>query len=167
MKTMAILLVFGTLAHAAEPRAVGPVELKEVTMVELDKAVASNKGKVVVIDLWFLGCAPCVKKFPQLVNHHKALGKDGLVCMSLNVEPEELKKQDKVLEFLKKQEADFPNFIVKDDEKNRDKWQEKYDANGTPSYVVFDRTGKFVPVPDEIKTESDMKQFLQKLLEAK
>ena len=116
MKTILITL-FTTLAIgpwcvAAEPKAVGPVELKETTIVDLDKAVAANKGKVVVIDLWFLGCAPCVKKFPQLVNHHKAMGKDGLVCMSLNVEPEELKKQDKVLEFLKKQEADFPNFIV-------------------------------------------------------
>jgi hypothetical protein len=33
----------------------GSVTLTPVTVADLDKAVASHKGKVVVIDCWFLG----------------------------------------------------------------------------------------------------------------
>ncbi|MCU0706141.1 MAG: hypothetical protein MUF18_19430 [Fimbriiglobus sp.] len=34
---------------------VGPVELTPVTAADLDKAIAAHKGKVVLIDCWFLG----------------------------------------------------------------------------------------------------------------
>lgn len=37
------------------PAATDKVELTAVTVADLDRAIASHKGKVVVIDAWFLG----------------------------------------------------------------------------------------------------------------
>lgn len=34
---------------------VGTIDLEQVTVAELDQAIASHKGKVVLIDVWFLG----------------------------------------------------------------------------------------------------------------
>ena len=142
------------------------VKLQQVTVAELEKAIADQKGKVVVLDIWFLGCAPCVKKFPTFVEMSNAYAADGLVCMSVDVEMDENDKKDKVLEFLKEKQATFANYIIKDDEKVRDAWQKKNDADATPSYVVFNRKGERVPVPQSIKPD-DMKALVKKLLDEK
>jgi len=159
--------MIATMGCGAGERAnVGPVEFKETTVAELEKLIADNKGKVVLIDAWFLGCAPCVKKFPNLVDLHVKFAKEGLVCISLNVYPEEIKEKNKVLEFLKKQGADFPNLIFKDDDKKVDDWQEKYDAVSTPAYVLFDRKGERKIISEKAKPQ-EVEEIVKKLLEAK
>jgi thiol-disulfide isomerase/thioredoxin len=142
------------------------VELKPVKVVELEKLVADQKGKVVVLDIWFLGCAPCVKKFPHFVKLHNDYAADGLVCMSVDVEMSENEKRDKVLEFLKEKGAGFTNVIIDDTELARDAWQERNDANATPSYVVYNRKGERVPVNQSIKPE-EMVALVKKLLAEK
>lgn len=145
---------------------VGKIELQETTVAGLEKRIAENKGKVVMIDVWFLGCAPCVKKFPHFVDLHDSYAKEGLVCISLDVYGEELKESGKVLEFLKKQDADTINLIFKDDDKTIDAWQEGNDAVSTPAYVVFDRKGNRRSVPNPAKPK-DVEAFVKKLLDEK
>lgn len=47
----------GTSTNTPAPPAGSPgkVELTRVSVAELDAAIASHKGKVVLIDAWFLG----------------------------------------------------------------------------------------------------------------
>jgi thiol-disulfide isomerase/thioredoxin len=142
------------------------IDLKPVKVAELEKLVAEQKGKVVVLDIWFLGCAPCVKKFPSFVELHNTYAADGLVCMSVDVEMNENEKRDKVLEFLKEKGAGFTNLIIDDKELARDAWQERNDANATPSYVVYNRKGERVPVNQSIKAE-EMTKLVKKLLAEK
>ncbi len=140
-----------------------PVELRAVNVNELDAELAKHRGKVVLIDVWFLGCAPCVKRFPKFVELHRELRGDGLVCISLNVYPEELKKKDKVLEFLKDQKANTINLIVDDTEKALGAWQDKYDAGPTPSYVILNRKGEWVKTPQP-EDKENVTRTLKKLL---
>lgn len=141
-----------------------PIELKPVTIAELDDEIASHKGKVVLIDVWFLGCAPCVKKFPEFVELHRELASEGLVCISLNAYQEENKKRDKVLAFLSEKQADTINLIINEPNSNRfEDWIDKYDCRATPSNVIFDRKGKRVVGP-EPATKENMMKFLKKLL---
>ena len=142
------------------------VELAAVKIAELEKLVADQKGKVVVLDIWFLGCAPCVKKFPSFVELHNTFAAEGLVCMSVDIEMSENEKKDKVLEFLKEKGATFTNVIIDDKEAARDAWQERNDANATPSYVVYNRKGERVPVNQSIKPE-EMQTLAKKLLAEK
>ncbi|MGL6095070.1 MAG: TlpA family protein disulfide reductase [Fimbriiglobus sp.] len=129
------------------PTATRPVELTEVSVAGLDAAVRENRGKVVLLDVWFLGCGPCLKKFPHIVELHRKYADSGLVVMSVDVLPEELTRKDQVLEFLRKQGAAFPNFIIRDDDKVLDAWTEKYHADMTPATVLFDRDGMWVRTP--------------------
>jgi hypothetical protein len=107
-----------------------------------------------------------VKKFPHLVQMHREHAQDGLVCMSLDVSEDELTSQNKVLDFLKKQGAAFPNFILKDDEKARDEFLDKYNLNITPAVLLFDRSGKRVNVPDGASQE-ELERLVKDLLAAK
>jgi hypothetical protein len=90
-----------------------------------------------------------VKKFPHLVQLHRKLSADGLACVSLNVEQDATKDRGEVIEFLQKHEAGFANLIFRDSGKAIDSWREAHDALGLPAYVLFDRGGKRVAVPDE------------------
>ena len=162
---LAFSLFTGAL-DAAEPKTDQPVELRAVKIAALNEEIARHKGKVILIDIWFRGCAPCVKRFPKFVDLHRELKNEGLVCISLDVYGEELKTKDKVLEFLKEQGADTINLIVDDDEKTLDVWQAKYDAAATPSYVVFDRKGEWVKTPQP-ESKENVSMLLKKLLAEK
>ena len=164
--TFALGILVGCAPPPPPPVTAKPVELKEVTIAELETEIASYKGKVVLIDVWFLGCRPCKEKMPQFVELHRELGPEGLVCMTLDVYEEELKSKDKVLDFLKQKGADTLNFIVRDEVAKRDVWQRKYDADATPAYVAFDRSGKNVR-PPEPSDKASMTRFLKKLLDEK
>lgn len=135
------------------------VELKEASVADLTSAVAAQKGKVVVIDCWFLACGPCVKKFPHVVGVHERLAAEGMVLMSLDILQDELTEKDNVVAFLKKQNAAFPNFIFKDKQATVDKWQETHDAEATPALVVFNRKGEWVKTPDSVTKEKDPEKY--------
>jgi hypothetical protein len=107
-----------------------------------------------------------VKKFPHLVQMHRELAKDGLVAVSLNVMESELKSQDRVLDFLKRQGAAFPNYILKDTEENRDAFLTKYKLEFTPAVILFDRTGARVRLPDDVGDE-ELEKTVKELLAAK
>lgn len=136
---------------ADEPKG---VDVTEVRAAELTKALQAHKGKVVLIDCWATWCAPCVKKFPHLVELHKKYAEKGLVCVSLSMDkaggdPDDYKKE-KVLKFLKDKGATFPNFIVSEPKKDEEallKFLGDYSA--IPYMVMYDRAGKKVWVSDE------------------
>ena len=89
-----------------------------VTLVDFDgiqRQIASQRGKVVVVDGWSLSCAPCMKEFHNLVELDKRFGDDDLACMSLSFDyegggsPEEVKPR--VLDFLRSKQATFTNML--------------------------------------------------------
>lgn len=94
---------------------------------------------------------------------HRKYAGDGLVVMSLDIEPDEWEQKDKVLKFLTGQEATFPNYIFKDRRQKVDDWLERYDAFAVPALVVFDRNGKRVPVPP-LPTPEEEEAFVRKVL---
>lgn len=140
-----------------------PVTVTKVNYEELDKAVKAHKGKVVVIDVWFRGCAPCVKKFPHLVEMHKKYGPKGLVCVSLNPVDTDAKDRAKVEKFLTEKGAAFPNYILDDTEEHWKTWNPKYPTNVTPTVMLFNRKGERVKVieePEAEKVEEDVVKLL-------
>ncbi len=143
-----------------------PVELRSISTAQYEEEIAAHQGKVVLVDVWFLGCSPCVKKFPEFVQLHRELGPQGLVCISLDVRPEELKKKDDVLLFLKQQGADTINLIFNDHRDKLDEWFDKYDCRYTPSTLIYNRRGERVPAPEPADKDS-MTRALKKLLDEK
>ena len=164
MRTL-VLALAAAVAVTPAATAADKVELKEASVADLTKAVAAHKGQVVVIDCWFLGCAPCKKKFPYMVAVHKKLAADGMVFMSLDILPDDAKEKDKVLDFLTKQGAAFPNYLFADKQEVIDKWQEKYEAEAAPAIVVFNRKGEWVKTPAAVADEKDPQKYADKMAE--
>src|SRR5262249_2462793 len=86
-----------------------PIKMKDF----LEKQVANNKAKVVLIDVWGFFCPPCKEEFPNLVRLHHAYAEKGLVCISLSLDyNEELKK--KSVKFLNDNKAVCANFWLEE-----------------------------------------------------
>ena len=106
--------------------------------------VAQHKGKVVVLDLWSTSCEPCMTEFPHLVELHKQHG-DKLVCLSASCDYAGIKSKPpetyhaRVLEFLTKQNAAFPNVLLTVES---DVLFEKIELASIPAVYVFGPDGK-------------------------
>lgn len=94
---------------------------------------------------------------------HRKYAADGLVVISLDIEPDEWEEKGKVLKFLTDQKADFPNYLFVDRRQVVDDWLEKHEGTPTPAVVLFDRDGKRVKVPD-FKDPGEEEAFVKQVL---
>lgn len=145
----AAVLLAGCEAESGKPaatrKATPDAELTEATADALDRAVRECKGSVVLVDFWALWCGPCLERFPHLVALHRKYSDLGLVCVSVNLDPPE--RVEAVRDFLTRQRAAFPNFLVTDH--GTREGDKKLAAafgltNAIPFMAVFDRDGRRV-----------------------
>ncbi len=95
---------------------------------------------------------------------HRKYGKDGLACLSVSVD--EVKDQGKTLDFLKKQGAGFPNYLL---DEETEFWQNKWDMNAPPAVFVFDRDNRRAAKfdsgdPDKDFSYADVEKLVLELL---
>ncbi|MCE9532172.1 MAG: TlpA family protein disulfide reductase, partial [Planctomycetes bacterium] len=141
------------------------IKLVKIKADEVLKMIAQHQGKVVVVDVWGEFCAPCKKKFPHLVQLHKDLAKEGLVCISLSVDLEE--NFDGALEFLRKHGATFPNYILWDNDDNKDELEKKLAQRSPPIIHVFNRKGEKVHTWEGRIKEDEIDKLIKELLQEK
>jgi peroxiredoxin len=104
-----------------------------------------------------------MEEFPHLVEMQKKYKKDGLASVSVSVDdPSDPQTKEKVLKFLRKQNADFPNLIL--DEKP-EVWQKKFGIEGPPCVFVFDRTGKIAKKFSTGERYDTISKFVAELLQ--
>jgi len=148
--------------NAPLPEAPAEIKLEKIKAADVLKTIAAHKGKVVAVDVWADFCAPCKKKFPHLVQLHKDLAKEGLVCLSLSVDLDD--NFEGALAFLKRQGATFPNFILWDNDDNKDDLDKTFEHRRVPIFHVFDRQGKKVQTWEGAIKEDEIDQLIRKLL---
>lgn len=162
LRLLAIVSLFavGVLLGKAADEPIKVVNATEVRAPDLKKAIADQKGKVVLVDCWATWCAPCVKKFPHVVELHKKYAEKGLVCVSVSMDKFGLDDDEydksKIVKFLKEKGAAFPNFIVSEPKKDGAELEKILgDFTAIPYMVIYDRTGKRVWTSDMEKLDNE------------
>jgi thiol-disulfide isomerase/thioredoxin len=123
---------------SAKPEAA--VELADVTFAGLDRAIADEKGKVVLVDVWSTWCDVCKQEFHHLVEMHEKFSKDGLACVSVTTDNEMHKAE--ALQFLKSHKAHFANYRLSETNRNISKeLNDKYETDRQPILYLFNRKG--------------------------
>jgi thiol-disulfide isomerase/thioredoxin len=120
-----------------------PVDVREVDYSALDAALKERKGDVVLVDFWATWCGPCQERFPHLVERHKKYAPHGLVCVSVSLD--DPRAREKVLAFLHKHDATFPNFHLVRADKDEEKIVERFGyGGGIPHLALFGKNGSRV-----------------------
>ncbi len=157
MRTAALVFVSAALLSAAAPG------LTPVNEASYRAAVASAKGKVLVVDFWATWCLPCREEMPKLVRLGEQYRTRGVKLLTVSCdEPEQ---EAGAFDFLQTQRAPQPGYIKRavNDEKFIDSVDPKW-SGALPGLFVYDRQGKLVK---SFVGETDMaalEQVLKKLL---
>lgn len=69
------------------------------------------RGKVVLIDFWTIGCAPCIKEMPHVQALYDKYRNKGFEVIGLAADSDKAKKR--VLEIIKRQGATWPQYLDK------------------------------------------------------
>lgn len=93
--------------------------------------LSALKGKVVVLNFWFVECAPCIKEMPELNEIVKKYQGNEVEFLAITHN-----SKDQIAEFLKKKQFDYK--IIAESQNIID----AYKANAFPTHIVIDRDGK-------------------------
>ncbi|AWW32555.1 TlpA family protein disulfide reductase [Echinicola strongylocentroti] len=96
------------------------------------------KGKVVLLDFWFIGCAPCWKKFPDLQRFHEQYGDHPEVAIFAINRPMASDHPGQSFESIQKKGYDFN--VLQGDQKIMD----DFGIYVYPTVVVLNKDGKII-----------------------
>ena len=113
-------------------------------------------GKVVLVDFWASGCAPCKASFPAMTELHKRFAERGLVIVAVNVDDQ----RGAMESFLKKNPAPFA--VVRD---AAQKLVAATDVATMPTSFLLDREGRVRFLHHGFKGEETLKQYAKEIEE--
>ncbi|RZK76574.1 MAG: TlpA family protein disulfide reductase [Pedobacter sp.] len=95
------------------------------------------KGKVVLLDFWYISCPPCRDLMPKIQQLRQRFPEKDLVVIGINVR-DTSKKQ--VLKFLKEKKISYPQYYKSGTLK------EDYKLRAFPTSLILDKDGKVIKV---------------------
>ena len=110
----------------------------------IKRAIAAQRGHVVLVNFWATWCGPCVAEFPAIVQTSRRYKSQGLRVFAVSAD--QLKdRQTKVVPFLVKSGADFPAYLEKsaDPEEFIDAFDPAWQGD-LPRTIIYDRQGRRV-----------------------
>jgi thiol-disulfide isomerase/thioredoxin len=113
-----------------------PLEAAGWLNAEKPLTAEALRGNVVLIDFWSTDCPSCVSDTPELTRFRKRFADQGLLIVGLTHEP--ITELDRVKQYIESAKIDWPigygaGFTF-----------ELMGIRGTPTYVLYDRTGRSV-----------------------
>jgi peroxiredoxin len=98
--------------------------------------LASQRGKVVVLNFWATWCPPCVAEMPSLERLHRSLGGEGLSVVTVSTDEDEAELQ----RFVSRLALTLP--VLKDP--GGRVAASEYHTTGYPETFVLDREGRLL-----------------------
>lgn len=128
---------------AKEEWAKEPVQLESMDEKGVKELLQNKSDKLRLINVWATWCGPCVSEFPDFITIYRMYRKRDFEFISISADKPE--KKDKVLQFLKKQQASNTNYIYTGDDKY--KLIEAIDPNwqgALPYTILVEPGGKII-----------------------
>ena len=136
-----------------------PVELTGIDVAGV-KELVENKGENLrLINVWATWCGPCIIEFPEFIDMQRMYGNRDFEVVSISMDRPE--KEEKVLEFLDKNQAAFANFL--NISSDRDAFIEAFDPRwqgNLPFTMVIAPGGEVIYTHDGIIDPLEVKKVI-------
>ena len=156
MKSLFLTLLFLTPLLAQD-------KLVPLDEAGVQKLIASNKGKVVLVNFWATWCEPCRAEVPQLVTMEGRLRAKGLKLLVISADEPESEAEAR--KFIASKKVPGPTYLKS--AKNDDHFINAFDpkwSGAVPALFLYDRTGKrirsFIGEADLAVVESEIRKLL-------
>ena len=135
-------------------------KLKDVN--DQEYTLAGFKGKVVVVDIWAMWCAPCLAEKPVMEKIAEEL-QDHQDLVFVGVSVDGLNRKDIWKNFVKKKGFTSIELLSNGSESIH----HYYKVEGIPRFLIFDRQGKIVTVDAPRPSTPGFKKLIEETLAAK
>ena len=131
--------------------------LETLSLSALQPLLATNKGKVVVINFFATWCPPCREEIPGLINIRQSFSRDKVLLIGASLDEDE----DALYTYM--EATKFPYPIMK----------AGFDllgaagVQGIPHLLIFDAKGEVAANQGGLVSEADLRAFLERVLEGK
>ncbi|MFI5130733.1 MAG: TlpA family protein disulfide reductase [Chitinophagales bacterium] len=122
--------------------------------------LSSFKGKVVVIDMWAMWCAPCLAEKPVMEKIAEGYH-DRNDIVFVGVSTDGLNRKEVWKNFVKKKGFTSVELLSN----HTESIQKYYKIEGIPRFLVFDREGKIVTVDAPMPSNSEFKKLIDQTLQ--
>ncbi len=143
----AIVIFASAISYAGDP-------VKKINLAELTTLLESNKGKVVILDLWATWCPPCRKEIPGFINLYKKYKDKGLEIIGVAFDEN---GQEVVPPFMKAMGINYPVYLDGGD------IAQKYNLQAYPTTIVYGKDGKVAGKHVGYVSEKEFDDELSKL----
>ncbi len=99
--------------QAFEKWAQEPITLQTIDLEGVKMVLKNDSNDVCLVNIWSTRCGPCVAEFPEFIEINRMYRGREFKMVSINVEGADAK--DRVLSFLKKNQASFTNHVYDGD----------------------------------------------------
>lgn len=135
-------------------------ELKDVN--DKTYTLAGFKGKVVVIDMWAMWCAPCLAEKPVMEKiAHELKDRNDIVFVGVSVDG--LNRREVWKSFVKRNGFTSIELLSNATESI----QKYYRIEGIPRFLIFDREGKIISVDAPMPSSGGLKKIVYEALATK
>jgi thiol-disulfide isomerase/thioredoxin len=158
-----LFALLGSSANAEETPSAAPFfALSMNTIEELPLALASFKGKPLVVNFWARWCGPCRKEIPDLAEMHEKYKGKGLVTIGIAVE--DATHRDSVREFAKAYDMNY-TLLIGGIQKSVELMKATGNPkSGLPFTLVIDRQGKIVAQKLGAMSKAEMEAAIKQIL---
>jgi thiol-disulfide isomerase/thioredoxin len=158
-----LFTLLGSSANAEETPSAAPFfALSMNTIEELPVALASFKGKPLVVNFWARWCGPCRKEIPDLAEMHEKYKGKGLVTIGIAVE--DATHRDSVREFAKAYDMNY-TLLIGGIQKSVELMKASGNPkSGLPFTLVIDRQGKIVSQKLGAMSKAEMEAAIKPIL---
>ncbi len=131
--------------------------IKKIKLSELKSVLESNKGKVVILDLWATWCPPCRKEIPGFINLYNKYKAKNVEILGIAFDENGL---EVVPPFIKKMGINYPVYIEGGDV------AQAYDLQAYPTTIIYGKDGnvasKHIGYVSEKEFDDEIGELLKK-----
>jgi thiol-disulfide isomerase/thioredoxin len=131
----------------------------------LQDIVGSQKGSVVLVNIWATWCAPCREEMPALVKVHREFRDKGFSLVLVSTDEVDLLRT-RVQPMLKEFGVDFPSYIYTGDEEALIAAMHPEWRGALPTSFLYDRNGNLVEMMVGRRTLEQFTRAVRTLIES-
>lgn len=130
-------------------------QYKQLTLAELNNIIASNKGKVIIINFFATWCPPCRKEIPELISLSKNYQDKGLQIIGISVDEN---GEEAVIPFAQQVGFNYPVYLTTQE------LNSSFNIDAVPQIFLYDKNGKLITNIKGYIEQKDLLVMIEKLL---